>query len=312
MPLFKEKGLLKLQLQILEAIQGQEYVKFNDSLDREYAGLRGMDIPNFAVKLAVRQESDMVCFLPARVPFVKEREKQILLKLLEKILQLESAPLPMRAFRENNLNFLTRVTCTDVRYLPLLVFLLTFKSEFNIDLEDRGKTSGTALDVARKMNNRQALELLQKPEKEPLEVVQEQSESLTGSYGFPESLIAPQVDGDWNLLFSRVSSNPKYSLSFKLLSDHIGLLNIDIEIALQCAISEFAPSLKANATNYPLLFRQSAQKPEHLPLLYFLANNRELLQLDIHARGKTSGSALDVAIKAKNISAVDFLKTLGL
>lgn len=302
----------KKKSEMLEFIQNREYGEFNNFLDRDYASLNGVDIPNFAIKLAVRRESDMSSLLPARICLVKEKEKQILLELFEKILQQDEVPLQMRAFREKNFNFLTRLACSQSEYLPRLAFLLTFKSVFNIDLQDRGKKSGTAFDVAQKMNNIQALELLQKSEKGPLEIVQEQLEAQIGRYGFPKLLLAPSVDGDWNLLFSRVSANPDYSPSFELLRNHLDLLKIDIETALQCAISEFAPNLQQNAANYPLLFRQSAQKPAHFPLLYFLANNRDLLNLDIHAQGKTSGSALDVAIKADNNSAVTFLKKLGL
>lgn len=300
--------------QILEKIQKREYGNFNDFLDSNYAELKGMDIPNFATKLAARRESNMLRILAVRTPLTKKEEKQILLELLEKILQQEGTPVMMKAFRENNLNFLTRLACSHSKHLPLLAFLLNFqsKSEFDIDLQARGKTSGTPFDVAEKMINKQALELLQKPEKEPLESVQELLEVQIGSYGYPQSLLAPSVDGDWNLLFSRVSANPRYYASFKLLRKHFDLFKIDILTALQYAISESDPSLQPNTESYSLLFRQSAHKPERLPLLRFLANNRDLLTLDIHAQGKTSGSALDVAIKANNRDAITFLEKLGL
>ena len=294
----------------LEEIQKYEYGKFNQFLDIAYADADGLDIPNFEVKLACRQESDSPSLLPSRAPLMKGKEEQILLGLLEKIIVQSKESVQMKMFQDKNFNFLTRFACSQSKYLPLLAFLLTFKSVFKIDLQDRGKTSGTAFDVAQKVNNIQALELLQKSVEGPLEIVQKQFEAQIGNYGSPQQLLAPLVDGDWNLLFSRVSANPNYFPSFELLRDHLDLLKIDVKTALKCAISEFAPDLQKNAADYPLLFRLSAQKPARLPLLHFLANNRAPLELNIYSSGKKSGSALDVAIRAKNRAAIRFLKEL--
>ncbi len=59
--------------------------------------------------------------------------------------------------------------------------------------------------------------------------------------------------------------------------------------------------------NFNLLLRQSSKSPKHIDLLRCLLKNRLLLNIDIQAKGKTSGTALDVATKFKNQVAIDLL-----
>ncbi len=67
------------------------------------------------------------------------------------------------AVHSKNLNFLVRLACIKKEFLPLLVFLLIFRSELSLNLQDKGPTSGrTALDVAKDNNNPDATECLNK------------------------------------------------------------------------------------------------------------------------------------------------------
>jgi hypothetical protein len=58
-----------------------------------------------------------------------------------------------------------------------------------------------------------------------------------------------------------------------------------------------------------LLLRRAASSPKCIDLLKFLLGHTQELNIDIHSRGKTSGSALEVATLKKNQEAVDLLKS---
>ena len=60
--------------------------------------------------------------------------------------------------------------------------------------------------------------------------------------------------------------------------------------------------------NMNLLFRTAAIHPKCVPLLGDMIEKRSDLQMDIHAKGQTSGSALDIATKYENEQAVALLK----
>lgn len=60
--------------------------------------------------------------------------------------------------------------------------------------------------------------------------------------------------------------------------------------------------------NMNLLFRTTAIHPKCAPLLGDMINNRSALEIDIHAKGQTSGSALDIAKKYDNVQAIELLK----
>ena len=60
--------------------------------------------------------------------------------------------------------------------------------------------------------------------------------------------------------------------------------------------------------NMNLLFRTAAMHPKCVSLLGDMINKSSDLQMDIHARGQTSGSALDIATKYENAEAVELLK----
>lgn len=64
-----------------------------------------------------------------------------------------------------------------------------------------------------------------------------------------------------------------------------------------------------NERNFSLLLRQSASnsKKEYIDLLKYLLDNAANLGIDIHAKGQTSGTALDVATKRKNEEAITLL-----
>jgi hypothetical protein len=59
-------------------------------------------------------------------------------------------------------NLLLRKTASYPKCFPLLEFLFKHKNVLNIDIESAGKKSGTALDIAKKFKNHQAVELLDK------------------------------------------------------------------------------------------------------------------------------------------------------
>jgi len=64
--------------------------------------------------------------------------------------------------------------------------------------------------------------------------------------------------------------------------------------------------------NFNFLLRLTAALPRHLPELKFLLENKQILNIDIKAKGKTSGSALDIACKYGNHEAIVLLNSHGL
>jgi hypothetical protein len=71
------------------------------------------------------------------------------------------APRLKSAVENRDFNLLLRLVATDRKHIELLKFLLDHRKDLNIDLAAKGKTSGTALDVATKKNNKEAIEILQ-------------------------------------------------------------------------------------------------------------------------------------------------------
>jgi SAM-dependent methyltransferase len=67
-----------------------------------------------------------------------------------------------KAVMDQDFNLLLRLVSADSQFIPLLQFLLAHRQKLNIDLGAKGKTSGTALDVATKKNNKEAIDILKK------------------------------------------------------------------------------------------------------------------------------------------------------
>lgn len=65
------------------------------------------------------------------------------------------------AFEERNFNLLLRLSATIKNDTNLLSYLLEHAEELNVDINAAGKTSGTALEVAKKHENLPAITLLQ-------------------------------------------------------------------------------------------------------------------------------------------------------
>jgi len=62
-----------------------------------------------------------------------------------------------------------------------------------------------------------------------------------------------------------------------------------------------------NEKNYNLLLRRAAVDPKDIEILKFLVDHSILLEIDLNARGETSGTAFDVATKYKNQPAIELL-----
>jgi len=174
------KGSLAYKIQTL---QGMEYGDFNRFLDRCFGDINQQHIPNFEGKEATRTVEELLNKLP-NIPNIAEHtvekfldplvtfERTVCVKpeqlkalqdeadVMVNSLLDESSKRVRQAIAERKFNFLLRLLATDDKCLPLLLFLTRHASDFGIDTQSRGKTAGTAEDVARKHQNHKGLEVL--------------------------------------------------------------------------------------------------------------------------------------------------------
>jgi len=70
-------------------------------------------------------------------------------------------------------------------------------------------------------------------------------------------------------------------------------------------------TLKAalNSKDFTVVFRKASASPDNIKVVELLLKNREFLGLDIHAKGETSGNALDIATAKKNDAAIQLLRS---
>jgi hypothetical protein len=302
----------------IERLQKCEYAHFNKSLDRDFLGISGYNLPYFAVKEAKR--SGAIWGLRSELQYERSPildTKKTLLQLLQKGLAKECFSLEIKAAC-NQPNRLLSIAATDKELFPLLNFLLTFKAQLKIT----PRAINEALNQAIQSENEQAIKLLKAPETSQKEIVLNQLEELiTTDLQMPIPLFAAFVDSDWDLLLERASEEPSYNPILKFFSLHHSLFPIDFtandfpHLEAKSEIfklsEEGLPLLRSlEEKNYALLFRQAAQKPAYLSLLFSLARNQKMLNFDIRAKGVTSGSALDIATKTNNTAAITFLSEL--
>lgn len=86
--------------------------------------------------------------------------KKTVVKLRKVITSVSSEYAFDKAYTDRNFNFLLRLSASKEQYFPLLQFLLVNRAALNIDISSKGQTSGTALDIATKSGNAQAIDLL--------------------------------------------------------------------------------------------------------------------------------------------------------
>ena len=83
---------------------------------------------------------------------------QVLIKMLKE--EFSAFPPLLRSLEERDLNLLFRQASQRKETLPLLEFLVENSGILGIDIRARGATSGTALDVATKFKNSEAIPIL--------------------------------------------------------------------------------------------------------------------------------------------------------
>lgn len=169
----------------LEYLQMREYSFFNRfQLDLEYASVKGDQIPFFESIFSTRKESDIPEFplkdLSAKsvdatlaledsgqlqLPITSWKRTAIIannvaLATLKDLIEKLQSPVLTKALEERNFNLLLRQSCANKALTELTKYLLGVRFVLEIDLNSKGKTSGTALEVATKESNEKAVQLL--------------------------------------------------------------------------------------------------------------------------------------------------------
>jgi hypothetical protein len=165
----------------LEYLQQREYGMWNDILDDNYKGVAGHLLPSFEIHEANRCEEDLPKFEYQSIqhaqilegagffslPLQPKREvvkgkKEIITEIEELINQNggQNSGLLLQTVTKRDFNLLLRQSSTDPVLINLLQYLLQHRFSLDIDLESRGNTSGTAMDVAFKYKNQKAIDLL--------------------------------------------------------------------------------------------------------------------------------------------------------
>jgi hypothetical protein len=157
--------------QRLESLQKSEYGAFQDHLDLEYANVAGSSIPDFAAKKADRLESSISTGTVHSLLRWKRRavlgstpqvcQESLESKSYEMVEALsDTFPALLTSLHAKDFNRLFRQSAVDPKCIDLLKFLFSHAPFFRIDTNASGETSGTALDVATRNNNREAIEFL--------------------------------------------------------------------------------------------------------------------------------------------------------
>lgn len=179
-----------------EYLQGREYGSFKTLLDHQYRCMKGTEIPYFETREATRLLSDIPYFqmvgetrekrikdaqdkegreflLPLKIHrevFIDESKTADCLSIAQEKAIQEMKALVRKDFgdvqifstliEEKNFELLLRKTATNGKYFTLLSFLVKHASLLNINISAKGKTSGTALEIAKKAKNQEGTALL--------------------------------------------------------------------------------------------------------------------------------------------------------
>lgn len=169
----------------LEYLQVREYGEWNNYLDKNYVDMDGDQIPYFEIKEASRLEEDIpdfeieglqreniekAQFLESKekwkLPIQEERtvvqDNENMMRKLQKIISEGSSNVIKKTAEKQDFNLLLRQSVTHPAHMQLSRFLLANKLAFNINIASRGEKSGTAMDVAKKFNNQDAIDLLKR------------------------------------------------------------------------------------------------------------------------------------------------------
>lgn len=168
----------------LEYLQFREYGDFSTILDNDYGHLEGDEIPYFEIKEASRLEKDIPDFPMENLKKesikkaqAAEKEKAFTLSIQAKRTTTQDNKEAIKSLQEffvgnisdsikksiekRDLNLLLRQLSVKPSYVKQLEFLLNNKEKLNINIASRGEKSGTAMDVAKKFKDQQAVDLLE-------------------------------------------------------------------------------------------------------------------------------------------------------
>ncbi len=152
--------------QTLEKLQRQEYAAFLKTLDINYPSQIVVNTPYFSSKESNRTNAIFSDIKEMQKHISFQREEDITNSpwyQFEKIIKNLSNEILLKTLNEKkDLNLLFRQSAASPQAISLFKCLFNYAKEptVNIDIHARGKTSGSALDIAQKNNNVEAIELL--------------------------------------------------------------------------------------------------------------------------------------------------------
>lgn len=178
---FYEGSQLNLRM---EYLQQREYGNFNDYLDEYFGDLTGDQIPYFEASRAFRTESDIPEFRVDPVNHFAATRALENTKIFKLPYKKASKPIPTKeqaltvlgrlladiyptvasfhqSLKDKNVNLLLRQASAEQSYIHVIDFLLRNRTALEVDTRARGATSGTALDVAKKKDNQEAIKALE-------------------------------------------------------------------------------------------------------------------------------------------------------
>ena len=211
----------------LETFQKREFGEFNNFLSRSFSSDDGHEIPYFAAKETTRTiQSRNIS--PVRKVIPQDLETKILWNFLEIKSNQDDVPIPLKlTLQTGDLSHSIRLTSIHKSLSPILKFLITFRSRLGIEVNSSETTKG-ALDLASQVNNSEAISVLKSPAQTDEDLAIKQLETIIISdLNLPESLMAPFVDGNWNLLFKNSCQEESYVCLLKVLCSHLQLFSID-------------------------------------------------------------------------------------
>lgn len=157
----------------LEYLQTREYYFFNNyQLDTEYPSKKGENIPFFESIIAIRSARVLPPFEmkdmsqqsieaalaledsgQLKIPAISWKRtaistREFAIANLNSIITNQRLLVLTNSFQERNFNLLLRQSCSSEKRIELTRYLVAARFVLGIDLNSKGKTSGTALEVA--------------------------------------------------------------------------------------------------------------------------------------------------------------------
>lgn len=267
----------------LEYLQYREYGEWNNILDFKYGSLAGDKIPYFEIKEAARFEKDIVDVgaddSPDSIQKAQIRES---CGMLELPIQAQRSE-----FNENSDELdidpeviLNKIVLTlSKEFKPLLNCL---KSKDYNRLLRQSATDSKCIDLLNTLLEYDTffgIDIHSRGEKSG-------------------SAMDLAVKNENQLAIEAIK---KYQLQ-KVLQ-HIEAMIIDSQALIFKSLNKAFVE-----RNFNLMLRQCAYEPRCLELLQLLINHTQLLDIDIHSRGRKSGTALELAQKSNNQAAIEMLK----